>query len=434
MHVAQDLQPWMRTTAQPVALAVGRVVRAISSSERLDASIKAAEVIARFVAVASLASAAAMKPRGADPPDVRNFAGPLSFGMFENALHVAAAVTWAHPLRDQVRVGVKSTKKRTAIAGQRIRQFVELRNELGHAITPADDARARILLERADPVGGLIEILGGLNYVLEYPLLVLLRQEHRHGRFLGRFAFFAGEGEPIPQALELREPLYEWETPYLCTPAGLIPLAPGLLYQPRASDGQFGLYILDGVAEEALRYKSVQESGSITRTEGLRELGDWMCLPFEVPGLPSRPLLESIACLDGRSLHGYLSGEAVPQPGGDEPSIASVREFEQRLDSMALGIAYRDVLYCLASHGARAELGGGGVRVVTTSEPTRVLATIEVTPGMSLRIVLLAGALTSRRRDVADEYELRAGESADRVVDQIASLLEVQEPMEAEDG
>ena len=62
MHVAQDLLPWMETTPRPVALATGRVVRAIAPTERLDACIKAAEVVARFVAVASLASCAATRP------------------------------------------------------------------------------------------------------------------------------------------------------------------------------------------------------------------------------------------------------------------------------------------------------------------------------------------------------------------------------------
>ncbi len=391
MHVAQDLQPWLEKSPQPVAVATGRVVRAIGSVEKLDACVKAAEVIARFIAVASLASSAATRPSDAVPPQVANFVGNLSFGVFENAARAAAAVTWDHPLREQLRLCLKSAKKRKAIAGQRLAEFVELRNELGHAITPADEARARALLERDDPVGGLIELLEGLENILACPLLVLLGQEHRRGRLLGRFAFFAGDGEPIPQGLELRDPLYEWETPYLCTPCGLIPLAPGLLYQPRP---------------------------------------------------------EPIACLDGRSLHGYLSGEGAAQAGagtesmsqpldepapntdGSERSNASVRDFEQRLNSLALGIAYRDVLYCLAAHGARAELTGDGVRVVTTSEPARVLATIEVTLAKRMRVAVYAGALASGGSEQAEEHELRAGESADWVVDHIKSLLEGHEPTE----
>ena len=152
-----------------------------------------------------------------------------------------------------------------------------------------------------------------MESLLACPLLVLLGQEHRRGRLLGRFAFFAGKANQFLRNSELRDALYEWETPYLCTPYGLIPLAPGLIYQPRASDGRLGLYLLDGIGEHSLRYKSVQESVSITRTDGIREIGAWVRLPFAAPERPSRPILEQIAYLDGRSLHGYLSGEAVPQ-------------------------------------------------------------------------------------------------------------------------
>jgi hypothetical protein len=448
MHIAQDLQPWMDKTPQPVALAAGRVVRAVGPAVNLEACIKAAEVLARYVAVASLASAAATRPRGIDPPEVANFSGNLSFGVFENAVRATAAVAWEHPLREQLRLCLKSTKKRKAIAGIRLQQFVELRNELGHSITPADDARARAVLERDDPVGGLIDLFEGLEILLAYPLLVLLGQEHRRGRLLGRFAFFAGEGEPIPQELELRDALYEWESPYLCTPDGLIPLAPGLIYQPRASDGRFGLYLLDGIGERLLRYKSMQESASITRTDGLSEISSWIRLPFAVSGRPSRPILEEIVHLDGRSLHGYLSGEAFPQPSEDakgentsqaldqaaifasfvEPGASSVREFEQLLSRMRLGIAYRDVIYCLATLGGRAELSSNGVRAVSTAEPTRVLATLEITPTKSLRVALYGGALTSGGNEDTEEHELRPGESADRDVDRIESLIEAREP------
>jgi hypothetical protein len=446
MHIAQDLVPWMDKTPQPVALATGRVVRAVGSAVKLDACIKAAEVIARYVAVASLASAAATKPSGVDPPEVANFAGNLSFGVFEKAVRATATVAWEHPLREQLRLCVKSAKKRTAVVGIRLQEFVELRNELGHSMTPADDARARALLERDDPVGGLIELFEGLENILACPLLVLLGQEHRRGRLLGRLAFFAGEGEPIPQELELRDALYEWETPYLCTPYGLIPLAPGLIYQPRASDGRFGLYLLDGIGEHSLRYKSVQESFSITRSDGIREISAWVRLPFAVSGPPSRPLLEQIAYLDGRSLHGYLSGEAPPQSsessestpqafdeakrhaGGARPGASNVREFEQMLNRLGLGIAYRDVIYCLASLDARAELSSDGVRVVSSSEPARVLATLEITPTKNLRAALYGGVLTSGGNEDVEEHELRPGDSADRVVDRIESLIGAREP------
>ena len=186
----------------------------------------------------------------------------------------------------------------------------------------------------------------------------------------------------------------------------------------------------------------------MTRADGIREISAWVRLPFAISGRPSRPLFEEIAYLDGRSLHGYLSGEAVPQPSESAESestsqdlveaamhssysglgASSMREFEQLLNRLGLGIAYRDVIYCLAGLGARAELSSDGVRAVSTSEPARVLATLEITPTKSLRAALYGGALTSDGNEDAEEYELRPGESADRVVDRIESLIEAREP------
>ena len=384
MHVAQDLLPWMEAT-QPVALATGRVVRARGWAEKLDACIKAAEVVARFVAVASLASAAATRPDDADPPEVVNFLGNLSFGMFESAARASAAVGWDHPLREQLR---RCFRKRHGIAGQRLAGFVELRNELGHAITPADEARARVLLERDDPIGGLIELLEDLKGILAYPLLALLGQDHRRGRLIGRLVFFSGEGEPIPQELELRNPIYEWESPYLCMPEGLLPLSPGVLYQPRSSDGRLGLYLLDRVTNEGLRYKSIQDNGVITRTDGLHAIGTWLKMPFKPTDQPfPRPLLEPIECLDGRSLYGYLSGEGEEQLECTETTAetrpvhrrdqvqlsgrpaGNLREFERAVNGLALGGAYRDILYCFGRHDSLTEVTDGTVRITPASDP-----------------------------------------------------------------
>ncbi len=438
MHLSQDLQPWMENTPQPVALAMGRVVRAIGQSERLDACIKAAEVITRFLAVVSLASAAATRPKDSSPPEVDGFVDNLSFGVFEKAARASTVVMWSHPLQEQLRLCFKSTKRHKATVGPQLESFVRLRNELGHSITPANQARARAILEREDPIGRLLEILVGLKTILDCPLLVLLGQEHRRGRLTGQFAFFAGEGEPIPQELNLLDPVYEWDIPYLCTPTGLIPLAPGLQYLPGSPYGQLGLYLLDGITRDSMRYKSVHESNSIVKTDGVEDIGTWLSLPFAASEAVSHPMLEPITCLDGRSLYGYLSGEDRPQvelareseperayiqSDSDTLRIASVRDFELRLDGLALGIAYRDILYCLAGYGARAELRGDGLRVITNADPDHVVATINLTPANVLRVAFFPGALTSREGDEVEEYGLRPGEVADQVIDHMQSLL-----------
>ena len=104
--------------------------------------------------------------------------------------------------------------------------------------------------------------------------------------------------------------------------------------------------------------------------------------------------------------------------------MGSPRDFEQRLNSLGLGTVYRDILYCLAERGARAELSGEAVRIVTNLEPNRVLATIQLTSRRSIVVGLLVGALTQRGDDVTESQELKAGEEGDALVARIRILLE----------
>lgn len=445
VHVAQELVPRLGAgTPQPVALALGRVVRSVGAAERLEACIKAAEVIARYVAVTALASAASTRDAAEPPPAVENFAGNLSFGVFENAARASTSVGWPHPLREPLRLCLKSTKKSKAIAGQRLQAFVELRNELGHSLTPVDEAKARALIEKNDPVGALIDVLDGLGTALSSPLLVVLAQEHRRGRFIARVAFFSGEGEPIPQELELQDPIFDWEVPYLCTPEGLIPLAPGVLYQPRSSDGRFGLFLLDAIENNSLRYKSVVDSSTLTRAEGVQDIAVWVQVPFELEHVDpaERPLLEQVAATDGRSLHQYLTGGEPPRPRANlqdaQPSraeaaapearaITTLRDFERQANNSGLGTTYRDIVYFFAERGAAAEINDQTVRIVTSGKTPRVLATIEVTSDKELSVALLLGAITSGRSEETEQHSFRTGQHADALLERVAELLAIDE-------
>ena len=209
VRVADELRPYLSSAPQPIALALGRVVRSLGRSERLEACIKAAEVLTRYVLVVALASAASTRSVDQPLPTVPYFDGNLAFGTFELAIRVARDVPWEHPLRSDLRLGMRKTKKTPGTAGMRIQRFVELRNMLGHAITHVDEVRASGLFEENDPIGGLIDCLEGLEGVLARPPLAVVRQEHRRGRLSAHFLFFVGEGEPIPQLIDLSEPVYE---------------------------------------------------------------------------------------------------------------------------------------------------------------------------------------------------------------------------------
>jgi hypothetical protein len=393
--------------------------------------VKAAEVLTRYTAVLSLASSASTRPEGDDLPEVVGFEGNLSFGSFELSIYKAASVSWDHPLRDDLRAAMSQAKRNPGKAGANLRAFVELRNELGHSIVHVDEIKASNLFEEVDPIGRLLDCLDGLSPVLSCPPVVVLRQEHRRGRLTARFNFHIGEGEPIPREIDLADPVFEWEYPYLCTARGLLPLTPGVVLLVRP-DGKRGLYLLDGIEDEGLRYKGVLDN-DVRVVEGTgADLGRWLATRNVDPPEPSGlPMLEEVRSADGRSLHGYLRDDPLPTDvaagltsgiAEDDPAGWSVASFEQACNNVGLGAAYRDVLYVFLEEGCRAEASLQGVEVVNGSEDNRTLLVFELHGGPVLTCTLQLGALdngTVGTRSVS----FAPGQPADTLVNEVRALL-----------
>src|SRR5215510_4136916 len=84
---------------QPIAIAAGQVLRSRSPQERVDACLKAGEVITRYVAALALTTfrardaAAQIEERVIEP-----LAGPLSFGHFLGIIQRIAGLPSEHPL------------------------------------------------------------------------------------------------------------------------------------------------------------------------------------------------------------------------------------------------------------------------------------------------------------------------------------------------
>src|SRR5664279_2596282 len=80
---------------QPVAVACGRVLRARSHSERLDACLRAGEVLSRYIAAVALSSFAARD--GGDGLNVSVLNGNLAFGHFLTTAQQVANIEVPHP-------------------------------------------------------------------------------------------------------------------------------------------------------------------------------------------------------------------------------------------------------------------------------------------------------------------------------------------------
>lgn len=430
MQVGEDLIGYLGRTPQPVSQALGRVVRANGQAERLEAALKAAEVVTRYLAVTGLGSAAATRDPASPPLQVESFSGNLSFGHFETAARAAYSAAWDHPLRFLFREHLRPSKKNKGSASAAIEALVELRNQLGHALTPADEHRARVIFAKSDPIGRLKDLLDGVAPVLELPVVAALAQDYRRGQYHARLAFYVGEGEPIPRQLGLSLGLFEWESPYLCTEQGLVPLSAGLLLHPQR-DGRLGLHLIDGITPASARYKSTYDNAVIETDHTLADLSRWVQLPFsvEVPAQPC-PCLEEIYVDDGRSLLGYVRGDSVSRrtpeplvtPTPAAGAIANVRDFEEQANYMGLGLPYRDILYFLLELGHRVELGEGGIRVVSATGD-RVLLAAKFRAGPELVLSIWPGAFPRGGEAEPLLFSLRPDQNADPVLKVLRDLI-----------
>lgn len=427
MRLPQHLVPYLSTTPQPIALSLGRVARGSSRPERLEACLKAAELLTRYLAVISLASAAATKPPDQDLPVVEGFEGNLAFGTFELAIRQAAAVSWEHPLREQLRAAMRSTKKHAAVTGVRLAQFVQLRNELGHAITHVDELRAGSLFEQHDPIGALIECIEDLGPVLRCPPLAVVRQETRRYRLTAQVLFFIGEGDPIPNDIDLETPVFDWEVAYLCTAAGLLPLSPGLALMPRP-DGRRGIYLIDGILQDgSIRYKSALDNNAVVIPGVGQELSRWLG-GFNAPTpVGDAPLIEPVNCADGRSLFDFLrnetpsTGETDVAKADDAGGVRSVLSFEEAISIVGVGAAFRDIKFAMLQRGCRLEPFTQGVHVVQ-ADTGRVLVVVQLQPGPALLVTLQLGAFANAGEGTTS-FAVHPGQTADEVLERLGELM-----------
>ena len=131
---------------QPVAIACGRILRARSHTERLDACVRAGEVLARYVAAVALSSFAAREGGGA--LDISILEGALSFGHFLSTAQQVSNVEVPHPAAPYLAAGFKPKKRQeTGVTYSALESLLNLRNELGHQLQTINDHAAQALLE-----------------------------------------------------------------------------------------------------------------------------------------------------------------------------------------------------------------------------------------------------------------------------------------------
>jgi hypothetical protein len=136
--VPSTIDPWALKRASlvypmPVAMACGRVLRARTPQEKIDASLRAGEILARYLAAVALSSFAARD--GDKDMALSALQGNLAYGHFLSLVQQVSKLNIAHPARPYIDAGFKPKKgSALGVTDAALQALLELRNELGHQL------------------------------------------------------------------------------------------------------------------------------------------------------------------------------------------------------------------------------------------------------------------------------------------------------------
>ena len=243
---------------QPVAIACGRVLRARSHSERLDACLRAAEVLTRYIAATALSSFAARE--GGDGLNISVLDGNLAFGHFLSTTQQVANIEVPHPLGAYLSAGFKPKKGQlTGVTYSALEALLHLRNELGHQLQTINSPKAQALLEERKPDAQLAQALKGVDGLLMLPLFVVEDQQLVQRVIRARRLLLMGKSaDPSPDEVEITEGIEELGVPYVSINTTLLKLPPILVWELVQQRANTRLLFLDKVGPQMSRYKTVE--------------------------------------------------------------------------------------------------------------------------------------------------------------------------------
>jgi hypothetical protein len=234
------------------------VLRARSPSERLDACLRAGEVLTRYIAAVALSSFAARE--GGDSLNISALDGNLAFGHFLSAAQQIANIEVPHPLATYLAAGFKPKKGQlTGSTYSALEALLQLRNELGHQLQTITAPKAQSLLNERKPDVQLADALKGVDGLLMLPLFVIEEQQLVQRVIRARRLILMGESaDPPPDEIEINEGIEDLGAPYISANAALLKLPPILVWELVQERANTRLLFLDKVAAQASRYKTVE--------------------------------------------------------------------------------------------------------------------------------------------------------------------------------
>lgn len=284
----------------PVAIACGRVLRARTASERVNACLKAAEVLTRYLAAVAVASFASRD--NDDEAKLSELSGNLSFGHFLNTVQEVAGTKGNHPIAPLLAQGFRATKQNNkSVRGKTDAALVallELRNGDGHNLRNLDEAKAVSIEAKFAPVALLLEAFDGVEELLSKPLFVVEHQEWTREAILVRRLLLMGESsDPAPQSIQVVHEtggVAATRAPCLAINKCCLPLPPCLLWGIDHGRKNFALHFLDAVEEAKARYCTLDGSE--------QHNGDGVSASIRQLVTGARKAPDTVVLIDGRHL------------------------------------------------------------------------------------------------------------------------------------
>jgi hypothetical protein len=321
----------------PIAVACGRVLRARTASERVSACLKAAEVLARYLAAVATASFATRAEEG--KVTLSELSGNLSFGHFLTTVQQVAAAKVEHPAAALLALGFKKTKRnQESLRGKTDAALVallELRNDLGHELRSLDEAKAAAIDANGSPLAQLLKALDGVEILLSKPLFVVENQEWTREALIVRRLLLMGESsDPTPQFIKVaRDAGVECiGTPYIAIDKTCLQLPPWLLWGIDHNRQNFALLFLDAVDGERVRYRTIDGSE--------QHRGDGTAAKIRELYSGARKTPDTVVLIDGRDLAREWTDtrERIEESGRRQDGLVDWRAFDQPTVSWFAGL------------------------------------------------------------------------------------------------
>ncbi len=272
-----DTQPFLRGTRiypQPIAVACDRVYRSRTPSEQVDAILKCAEIVARYVAALALSSFSARSDTSVAPsPIIQSFKGKLTFGSFTKVAEEVYGLAGVHPLGVLFDTAWRGQQPASEWAETALNQLRQIRNDIGHDLANLSEVDARAMLEQKMPHELLTLVLKRFDALLSLPVFIIEAHELEHTNLYAQQVVLMGaSADPLPERVEL--PIgtgaIPRRIPFVGYPDGILCLEPFLIWDIAPNKGNFALYFVHEIEAGQVVYQSV---GKDERSKGgqLRE-------------------------------------------------------------------------------------------------------------------------------------------------------------------